>query len=120
MASILAVDDSASIRGLVSSVLKSAGHQVHVANDGMHGLEVAKKERVSLVIVDVNMPRMNGLELVSALRKEPHYARVPILVLTTETSAEKKSQAKAAGATGWLVKPFKADSLTATVKKVLG
>ncbi|MFC1602030.1 response regulator [Pseudomonadota bacterium] len=120
MASILAVDDSASMLQMVSFTLKGAGFDVVEATDGQHALDVAKTRNVDLVITDVNMPRMDGITLIGELRKLPSYKFIPLLMLTTESSPEKKQQGKAAGATGWIVKPFNPDQLLMTVKKVLG
>ena len=119
MAKILIVDDSASMRQMVSFTLKSAGHQVTDAPDGNDGLAKAKNEQFDLVISDVNMPNRNGLELTSDLRALPNYRFTPILLLTTETAGDKKVAGKAAGATGWLVKPFNPGTLVQTVSKVL-
>lgn len=120
MAKILAVDDSTSLRQMVVFTLKQAGHQVIEAADGQDALDKAKKNQVDLVLSDVNMPRMDGLALVKELRKLPGYKFTPILMLTTESGDDKKQQGKAAGATGWLVKPFNPDQLLATIKRVLG
>lgn len=117
---ILAVDDSASIRQMVSFTLKSAGYDVVEAVDGMDGLEKAKARSVNLVLTDQNMPRMDGLTLVRNLRAMPDYKTAPILVLTTESSDAIKAQGRAAGATGWMVKPFDPQRLIDVVKKVLG
>lgn len=120
MASILAVDDSASMLQMVSFTLKGAGYEVVEATDGQHALDLAKTRGVDLVITDVNMPRMDGITLIGELRKLPDYKFTPLLMLTTESSPEKKQQGRAAGATGWIVKPFNPDQLLNTVKKVLG
>jgi len=117
---ILAVDDSASIRRMVQYTLKGAGYDVIEAADGQEGLERAKQGKVNLVLTDQNMPRMDGLTLIRSLRELPDYQSVPILVLTTESSAEMKAQGRAAGATGWLVKPFAPKGLVDVVKKVIG
>ncbi len=119
MAKILAVDDSASMRQMVSSTLKGAGHDVIEASDGVEALGVAQNGSVDLVISDVNMPNMDGITLIGELRKLASYKFIPILMLTTESSMDKKTQGKAAGATGWIVKPFNPDQLLATIKKVL-
>ena len=119
MASILAVDDSASMRQMVSFTLKGAGYDVVEASDGVEALTIAKGRSVNLVITDVNMPNMDGISLIGELRKLPSYKFTPLLMLTTESSADKKQAGKAAGATGWIVKPFNPDQLLATVKKVL-
>jgi two-component system chemotaxis response regulator CheY len=117
---ILAVDDSASIREMVSFTLRGAGYEVIEAVDGQDGLEKAKANTVSLVLTDHNMPRMDGLTLIRTLRALPGYRTAPILMLTTESGADMKSKGKAAGATGWLVKPFDPSRLIDVVKKVLG
>jgi two-component system, chemotaxis family, chemotaxis protein CheY len=119
MAKILAVDDSASMRQMVSFTLKGAGHDVIEACDGIEALGIAKGKSVDLVISDVNMPNMDGIALIAELRKLPSYRFTPILMLTTESSMDKKMQGKSAGATGWIVKPFNPDQLLATIKKVL-
>ena len=119
MAKILAVDDSASMRQMVSFTLKGAGHQVIEAADGVEALAKAKSNAVDLVISDVNMPNMDGITLIAELRKLPAFKFTPMLMLTTESSADKKSQGKAAGATGWIVKPFNPDQLLNTIKRVL-
>ncbi|MFA7270015.1 MAG: response regulator [Sterolibacterium sp.] len=117
---ILAVDDSASIRQMVTFTLKSSGYEVVEAVDGVDGLEKAKSKIVNLVLTDQNMPRMDGLTLIKSLRGLPQYKTVPILMLTTESSDAMKTQGKAAGATGWLVKPFDPQKLIEVVKKVIG
>mgnify|MGYP001032566514 CR=1 FL=1 len=119
MTKVLSVDDSPSIRALVEDTLAEAGFEVFTANDGIDGIEAAKGEKADLVLADVNMPRMDGIEMVRKLRELPDYKFTPILMLTTEVDAEKKKAAKSAGATGWLVKPFEPDALIATIKKVL-
>lgn len=120
MAKILAVDDSASMRQMVAFTLKSAGHEVVEASDGTQGLSIAQTAKFDLVLTDVNMPQMDGITLTTELRKLPGYKFTPILVLTTEAGGDKKMAGKAAGATGWLVKPFNPDQLLATIKRVLG
>jgi len=120
MARILAVDDSAAMRQMVGITLTGAGHQVEQANDGREALQIAERQKFDLVITDVNMPNMDGITLVRELRNLAHYKFVPLLVLTTEATAERKQQGKAAGATGWLVKPFNPERLLATIAKVLG
>ena len=119
MAKILAVDDSASMRQMVAFTLKGAGHDVLEASDGVQALGLAKRGSVDLVISDVNMPNMDGISLIAELRKLPDYKFTPMLMLTTESGASKKAEGKAAGATGWIVKPFNPDQLLATIKKVL-
>lgn len=120
MAKILAVDDSASMRGMVAFTLKGAGHDVVEAEDGQKALDAASAAAFDLVLADVNMPVMDGITMVKELRARPNYKGVPILMLTTESHADKKMEGKAAGATGWLVKPFDPEQLLATVKRVLG
>ena len=119
MARILAVDDSAAMRQMVGITLTGAGHQVEQAVDGVQALQIADRQKFDLVITDVNMPNMDGITLVRELRARAGYRFVPLLVLTTEATVERKQQGKAAGATGWLVKPFNPDRLLATVSKVL-
>ena len=120
MSRILAVDDSASMRQMVAFTLKSAGFDVAEAEDGQAALELAKTEKFRLVLADVNMPRMDGITLVKNLRTLADYKFTPLLMLTTESTPEKKMEGKAAGATGWLVKPFNPEQLVATVQRVLG
>jgi two-component system chemotaxis response regulator CheY len=117
---ILSVDDSASVRQMVKLTLTGAGYHVVQANDGSEGLAKARESQVDMVMTDLNMPVMNGLALIRELRKLPAYKGVPILFLTTESDAQLKAEAKAAGATGWITKPFQQDQLIAVVKKVLG
>ena len=117
---VLTVDDSLSIRQMVAFTLKSAGYEVLEAVDGMDGLEKAKANEIDLVLSDQNMPRMDGLTLVRSLRALPKHRTTPILILTTESTDEMKAQGRAAGATGWLVKPFDPQKLIAVVRKVLG
>jgi len=116
---ILAVDDSASMRQMVNFTLKGAGYEVVQAVDGVEALEYARQHSVDLVLTDVNMPRMDGITLVKELRALPSYRYTPMLVLTTESSQDKKMQGKQAGATGWIVKPFNPDQLLATIARVL-
>lgn len=117
---ILTVDDSASIRQMVSFTLKGAGYTVVEAVDGKQGLDKARAGRFDLVLTDQNMPNMDGLTLIKNLRTLPAYSRTPILVLTTEAGDAMKQQGRAAGATGWLVKPFDPQKLIDVVKKVIG
>jgi len=117
---IMTVDDAASMRQMVSFTLSEAGHTVLQAEDGVDALEQAKANSVEAFIVDINMPRMDGITLVKELRALPQYKFVPILMLTTESQETKRLEGKAAGATGWLVKPFNPDQLMTVIKKVLG
>lgn len=120
MARILTVDDSNSLRRMVAFTLKQAGHDVVQAVDGTDGLAKAQEQKIDLALVDVNMPSMGGIEMVTEMRKLPEYARIPILMLTTESSDEKKQEGRQAGATGWIVKPFSPEQLLGIVEKVLG
>ena len=117
---VLTVDDSISIRQMVAFTLKGAGYEVVEAVDGQDGLDKAKSRQVDLILTDQNMPKMDGLSLIKALRALPSYKSAPILVLTTESGDAMKAQGKAAGATGWIVKPFDPAKLLEVVKKVLG
>ncbi|ACB26772.1 response regulator [Methylobacterium radiotolerans] len=119
MATVLAVDDSPSIRQMIKVVLGPAGHTVIEAGDGAEGLAKARSESVNLVITDLNMPVMNGLEMIKQLRTLPSFTGVPILFLSTESDEGIKQQAKAAGATGWITKPFKPEQLLAVVGKLV-
>ena len=119
MPRILTVDDSAAMRQMVDVTLTSAGYDVRQACDGREALDIAGNDTFDLVITDVNMPQMDGLTLVRELRDMPSYKHTPLLVLTTEATPERKLEGRAAGATGWLVKPFNPDKLLATVAKVL-
>ena len=120
MARIIAVDDSASMRQMVSFTLKGAGHHVLEASDGVEALKLANRESgIDLVISDINMPNMDGISLIKELRALANFKFTPILMLTTESSGDKKMEGKAAGATGWIVKPFNPDQLLATIGKVL-
>jgi len=115
----MAVDDSASLRQMVGVVLRGGGYQVVESVDGMDALSKLKGQELHLVLTDINMPKMDGLEFTRKLRAMPQYKFVPIVLLTTESNPEKKQQGKAAGATAWIVKPFNPDQLLAVVKKVI-
>lgn len=117
---ILIVDDSASIRQMVSFALKSDGHIVIEAADGVEALDKANAHAIDLVLTDQNMPNMDGITFVRALRGLPKFAATPILVLTTEFIEAKKKEGKEAGANGWLVKPFNPHKLLEIVNKFLG
>ena len=116
---ILTVDDSSTMRQMITFTLKGAGFEVLEAGDGVEALEVAKGKKLSLVVTDVNMPRMDGITLVQRLRALPEFRFTPILVLTTESDASMKQKGKEAGATGWIVKPFSPEKLLEVVNKVL-
>ncbi|CAD6878689.1 Chemotaxis regulator - transmits chemoreceptor signals to flagellar motor components CheY [Methylomonas albis] len=120
MATILAVDDSASMRQMVAFTLKGAGYNVVEAVDGADALNKAKAQAFDCVVTDVNMPNKDGIELIRDLRALPNYKFIPMLMLTTEAGTDKKQQGKDAGATGWIVKPFNPDQLLKTIKKVMG
>ncbi len=117
---ILTVDDSASMRQMVKMTLAGAGYAVVEANDGADGLSKARATPVDMVVTDLNMPVMNGLALIRELRKLPNYKGIPIIFLTTESDAAMKQEARAAGATGWITKPFQREQLVSIAKKVLG
>ena len=117
---ILTVDDSGSLRQMVTFVLKDAGYDVVEAIDGQDGLAKARSHHVDLVLTDQNMPGMDGLGLIRELRTMKNYKTVPILMLTTESGDEIKAQGRAAGATGWIVKPFDPARLTEVVRKLIG
>jgi two-component system chemotaxis response regulator CheY len=117
---ILAVDDSGSLRQILSFSLKAAGYGVIEAVDGQDGLDKAKQQQVDMVLTDQNMPGMDGLSLIRALRQMKSYQNVPILMLTTESGDDMKAQGRAAGANGWLVKPFDPARLTEVVRKLIG
>jgi len=119
MSVIMTVDDTTSMRQMVSFTLTDAGHQVVEAKDGEEALELAKRGAFDAFIVDINMPRMDGITLVKELRSLPNYKFAPILMLTTESQDAKRQEGKAAGATGWLVKPFNPEQLVNIVQKVL-
>jgi two-component system chemotaxis response regulator CheY len=119
MTNVLTVDDSASVRRTIKIALTGEGYGVTEAADGADGLRAATSGPFDLIITDLNMPVMDGLTMIRELRKKPGQAGVPILFLTTESDAGIKAEAKAAGATGWLTKPFDPDRLITTVKKIL-
>lgn len=117
---ILIVDDSATVRQQVRMALEGAGFDVEEAVDGMDGKErIAKNAQLAAVVCDVNMPRMSGIEMLESVKKDPRNGRLPIVMLTTEGQAALVKRAKAAGATGWMIKPFNATLLIATLKKLV-
>lgn len=120
MKTVLAVDDSPSIRQLVAKTLRDAGYNVVEAANGVEGLSKAKTDPIQLVLTDQNMPQMDGMTMIRGIRTLPQHRSTPILVLTTETSDAMKAQGKAAGASGWLVKPFDPVKLIAVVQKLIG
>jgi two-component system chemotaxis response regulator CheY len=116
---IMTADDSASIRQMVSFTLKDAGYEIIEAVDGRDALAKFEAKKIHMLITDLNMPNIDGIELIRQVRGRPEYKFMPIIMLTTESQAGKKEEGKAAGATGWIVKPFKPAQLIAVVKKVL-
>lgn len=116
---ILIVDDSATVRHQLRDALEGAGYEVAEAENGAFGLQAAKAEPYSMIIVDVNMPVMNGLEMLEGLREVPERATVPVFVLTTESSKEMVARGKKCGATAWIVKPFKPEILLKGVAHIL-
>jgi len=119
MQSILAVDDSPSMRKMVSFTLSGAGYKVVEAVDGVDALEKAEAQQIDLVLADQNMPRLDGIGLTKKLREHPRFKNTPILILTTESSDQMKQAGRAAGATGWLVKPFDPNRLIEVIQKVI-
>jgi two-component system chemotaxis response regulator CheY len=117
---ILTVDDSASMRQMIKLTLTEAGYAVTEAADGTQGLAAAKARTFDMVLTDLNMPGMDGVSMIREIRKLSTFTGVPIVLLTTESDAEKKAMAKAAGATGWITKPFEPNQLLSVTKKVLG
>lgn len=117
---VLAIDDSRTIRELLQQSLGKAGFAVTTAVDGVDGVETFQTAEVDVVITDINMPRMDGFGVITAIRGGEVNSKVPILVLTTESGAELKAKARGAGATGWIVKPFEDTSLISALKRVAG
>jgi two-component system chemotaxis response regulator CheY len=115
---ILTIDDSKTMRDMLLLTLTDAGFEVLQAVDGLDGLEVLKRERVDVVITDINMPNMNGYEVIAHLRANPDHKNIPILVLTTESDQENKVRAREAGANGWIVKPFDPERLADVINQV--
>jgi two-component system chemotaxis response regulator CheY len=117
---VMTVDDSKTMRDMVSFTLRSAGFQVSEAEDGQKALQVLHTTSVDLVITDLNMPKLDGVGLIRALRADPKHRATPILMLTTESDPAKKAEGRGAGATGWLVKPFNPEKLVDLVRRVCG
>jgi len=117
---IMTVEDSTSLREMVSFTLQDAGYDVVEAEDGQDALDKLAVSGVDMVLTDMNMPNMNGVELTKSIRLDPSFKFIPVVFLTTESQLQKKQAAKNAGATGWIVKPFKPEQLVRVVKKVLG
>ncbi|WP_022667498.1 response regulator [Desulfospira joergensenii] len=116
---IMTVDDSGSIRQMVSFTLKQAGYEVVEAIDGEDAVNKLSSHQIHMLITDLNMPRLDGIGLIKKVRADSQYKFIPIIMLTTESQSEMKIKGKEAGATGWIVKPFKPEQLLAVVKKVL-
>ena len=116
---ILVVDDSASVRQVVSIALKGAGYGVLEASDGQDALEKLNGDKVNLIISDVNMPRMDGITFVKEVKKLSAYKFTPIIMLTTEGAEEKKKEGQMAGAKAWVVKPFKPDQMLKAVSMLI-
>ena len=117
---ILSVDDSKSIRDMISFALEPRGYTVLGAGDGVEGLAQLARNTVHLVVCDLNMPNMNGIEMVRKARSDRRYDGIPIVMLTTEAQKERMLEAKQAGATGWLVKPFDEAKLVSVIGKLVG
>jgi two-component system chemotaxis response regulator CheY len=117
---VMTVDDSKTMRDMVSFTLREAGFAVSEAEDGQKALAALRTGSADLIITDLNMPNMDGIALIRALRNDPKYRAVPILMLTTEADATKKAEGRSAGATGWIVKPFSPDKLIEVVRRVCG
>ena len=118
-ATILTADDSPSMRQMIAFTLENAGYQVIEAVDGKDALERLSKAAVQMLITDLNMPNLDGIELIKRVRTLPQYKYIPIIMVTTESEDSRKQQGKAAGATGWIVKPFRAEQLVAVAKRFL-
>ncbi len=116
--SVLAVDDSKTMRDMVSFTLRGAGYAVIEADNGVNALKALQGQKVDVIITDINMPEMDGITLVKRIRGLPQHAGTPVLILTTESDPGKKNEGRAAGATGWIVKPFSPDQLLQIVAKV--
>jgi two-component system, chemotaxis family, chemotaxis protein CheY len=116
---ILTVDDSRTMRDMLRMTLSAAGMSVYQAEDGLHGLEVLESASPDLIITDINMPRLDGFGFIVEVRKRPAYDSTPILVLTTEADSEKKTRARAAGATGWIIKPYEPEKLIHSIHRVM-
>jgi len=118
---VMVIDDSRTVRQQVGIVLTEAGYEVVEASDGLEGAEkIGASNDLAMVICDVNMPRMNGIEMLSLLKQDPKHANLLVLMLTTEGQPALIERAKAAGARGWIVKPFKPDLLLGTIRKLVG
>ncbi|MBB2167693.1 response regulator [Gluconacetobacter aggeris] len=117
---VLTIDDSRTMQGMLRKALEEAGHDVIQGADGVEGIEVLESASPppDVIITDINMPRMDGFGVIESVRKMAAFKHLPIIVLTTESDPEKKARARAAGATGWIIKPFSSDSLVAAIRRV--
>ncbi|MEM5471512.1 response regulator [Hoeflea sp. AS60] len=115
---VLTVDDSRTIRNMLLVTLNNAGFDIVQAEDGIEGLEVLEESNPDVIVTDINMPRLDGFGFIEGVRQNERYRAIPILVLTTESDAEKKNRAREAGATGWIVKPFDPSKLIAAIERV--
>ena len=115
---ILTVDDSRTMRDMLRLALVEAGFEVIQAEDGVHGLEMLEGQAPDVIVTDINMPRMDGYGFIEGVRADPRHRAIPILVLSTESSTEKKMRARDAGATGWIVKPFSPEKLVDAIRRV--
>ena len=120
MARIMAVDDALAIRKAIELILRTHGHEAFIFENGREAIAFARNEPVDLVITDLNMPEMNGMSLITSLRRIDAYCRIPILVMTTETASYKKAKAKSIGASGWIAKPFTEERIVAALEKTVG
>jgi two-component system chemotaxis response regulator CheY len=116
---ILTVDDSRTILAMLHHTLANAGYDVLQAEDGQRGLDVLAREPVDMIITDINMPVMDGIQFIREVRGSGRHHSLPILILTTETSQDKRAQARAAGGTGWIVKPFDPEKLISIIQRVM-
>jgi two-component system, chemotaxis family, chemotaxis protein CheY len=116
---IMTVDDSLSVRLMVRFTLRDLGYEIIEAENGIDALSKLEKAQIHMLITDINMPELDGISLIKRVRANPSYRFIPIITLTTESAREKKLEGKQAGATGWIVKPFKPEQLVAVVKRVL-
>ncbi|WP_336946225.1 response regulator [Asaia sp. BMEF1] len=117
---VLTIDDSRTMQSMLRTALEGAGYDVIQGNDGVEGISVLEEASPSpaVIITDINMPRLDGFGVIEAVRKMDRYKHLPIIVLTTESDQEKKARARAAGATGWIIKPFNSDSLVSAIRRV--